>query len=81
MSQVTEEQIRRVYRDTIDPLYGYVSRRCGGERPFAEDITQETWLRAVREWRVKGMPDQPLAWLHTVADGRPGRSAACAGKG
>lgn len=64
---VTEEQIRGIYRDTIDPLYGYVSRRCGGSRARAEDITQDTWLRAVRAWREQGVPDRPLAWLTTVA--------------
>lgn len=64
---VTEEQIRLIYRDTIDPLYGYVSRTCGGDRALAEDITQETWLRAVREWKESGVPRRPIAWLMTVA--------------
>lgn len=68
MSQaITEDEIRGIYRDTIDALYGYVSRRCGGDRDLAEDVTQETWLRAVREWRVKGLPTLPIAWLTTVA--------------
>lgn len=63
----TDERILTVYRDTIDPLYRYVSRNCGGDRTLAEDVTQETWLRAVRDWRRKGPPDQPIAWLTTVA--------------
>lgn len=66
-SPAGEAQIVRIYRDTVDELYGYVSYRCGGERQLAEDVTQETWLRAVREWRVKGIPDKPIAWLTTVA--------------
>jgi RNA polymerase sigma-70 factor (ECF subfamily) len=65
--RVTEHEIRHIYRETVDALYGYVSRRCGGQRELAEDITQEAWLRAVREWRRTGAPDQPLAWLTTVA--------------
>jgi RNA polymerase sigma-70 factor (ECF subfamily) len=64
---LTEDQLRGIYRGTIDRLYGYVSRRCGGDRALAEDVTQETWLRAVREWRNKGVPEVPLAWLTTVA--------------
>ena len=63
----TEELILATYRETIGSLYGYVSRNCGGDRTLAEDVTQETWLRAVREWRRKGLPDQPIAWLTTVA--------------
>ena len=64
---VTGEQLREIYRATIDDLYAYASRRCGGVRELAEDVTQEVWLRAVREWRRKGIPDVPLAWLTTVA--------------
>ena len=63
----TEDDIRRIYRDTIDDLYRFVSRRCDGDRDLAEDITQETWLRAVRAWRVDGVPERSLAWLATVA--------------
>jgi RNA polymerase sigma-70 factor (ECF subfamily) len=63
----SEERIVAVYRETIDALYVHVSRCCYGDRTLAEDVTQETWLRAVREWRRKGPPDKPLAWLITVA--------------
>jgi RNA polymerase sigma-70 factor (ECF subfamily) len=48
-------------------LYAYVSRKCGGDRTLAEDVTQETWLRAVREWRRSGLPNNPSAWLSVVA--------------
>jgi RNA polymerase sigma-70 factor (ECF subfamily) len=61
---LTEDQLRGIY---IDRLYGYVSRRCGGDRALAKDVTQETWPCAVREWRNKGVPEVPLAWLTTVA--------------
>lgn len=64
---VSEAQLRQIYSETIDALYGYASRRCGGQRELAEDVTQEAWLRAVREWRTKGVPRVPLAWLTTVA--------------
>ncbi|HEY5218169.1 MAG TPA: sigma-70 family RNA polymerase sigma factor [Gemmatimonadaceae bacterium] len=65
--RITEDRLRQIYRETIDALYGYASRRCGGRREFAEDVTQEVWLRAVRDWRRRGEPDKPLAWLTTVA--------------
>ena len=63
----TEDDIRLIYRQTIDALYALVSRRCDGDRALAEDITQEAWLRAVRVWHQDGLPDKPLAWLTTVA--------------
>ena len=55
------------YRDTIHPLYQFVSRRAGRSRQLAEDITQETYLRAVVQWRNGRPPDNALAWLQTVA--------------
>jgi RNA polymerase sigma-70 factor (ECF subfamily) len=64
---LTDDQLRVIYRDTIDVLYAYTSRWCGGDRDLAEDITQETWLRAVRDWHRNGPPDRPIAWLRTVA--------------
>lgn len=64
---ITEATLTAIYRETVDALYGYASRRCGGVRQVAEDVTQEAWLRAVREWRRTGLPDNPLAWLTTVA--------------
>lgn len=64
---LTEEQLMAIYWETIGPLYAYASRRCGGQRDVAEDVTQETWFRAVREWRKRGIPRSPLAWLTAVA--------------
>ena len=65
--RLTESRLLSIYRESIDDLYGYVSRRCHGDRQLAEDITQETWLRAVRHWYTNGAPDNPQAWLTTVA--------------
>ncbi|MCH7873346.1 MAG: sigma-70 family RNA polymerase sigma factor [Planctomycetes bacterium] len=55
------------YRDTIHPLYRFVSRRAGRSRQLAEDITQETYLRAVAQWKNGRRPENALAWLQTVA--------------
>lgn len=62
-----ESVLIQTYRKTVNSLYGYVSKRCGGDRSLAEDITQEAWLRAVADWKRKGLPDEPLAWLITVS--------------
>jgi len=63
----TEDDIHRIYQATIDEFYRVVARRCDGDRELAEDIVQESWLRAVRAWAAAGIPDVPLAWLTTVA--------------
>lgn len=64
---VTEARIRQIYAETFEVLYAYASRRCGGDRSLAEDVTQETWLRAVRDWQRSGIPKEPIAWLSVVA--------------
>ena len=56
-----------LYRSTIGPLYRYVSRRVGGDRALAEDLVQDTWMRAVADWPAHGVPREPLAWLTRVA--------------
>ena len=56
-----------VYRETVNEFYEFVSRRAGGSRELAEDVTQETYLRATAAWPRSGLPDCPLAWLQTVA--------------
>jgi RNA polymerase sigma-70 factor, ECF subfamily len=65
--RTTAKQLEEVYDDTIVALFRYASRRCGGNRSLAEDVTQEVWLRAVKHWRRAGIPKAPLAWLTTVA--------------
>ncbi|RFU43353.1 sigma-70 family RNA polymerase sigma factor [Actinomadura logoneensis] len=61
-----ERLLRALYREHGGPLLGYVLRLTGGDRPQAEDVVQETLLRA---WRhpeaLSGRPVRP--WLFTVA--------------
>ena len=64
---LSEQDLVVTYRATIGPLYAYVSRRVGGDVGLAEDLVQDTWMRAIRVWPEKGVPDEPLAWLIRVA--------------
>lgn len=63
---MTAHELRDIYRRTVRELYGFVSRRAAGDRELAEDVVQETYLRALRTWR-KSVPEEPIAWLKTVA--------------
>ena len=57
---------RELYRQTIEELYEFVSRRSGGDRQLAEDLVQETYLRALAAWQQGERPQVPLAWLKQV---------------
>ncbi|HEY7482992.1 MAG TPA: sigma-70 family RNA polymerase sigma factor [Streptosporangiaceae bacterium] len=58
--------LRALYEEHGGPLLGYILRLTGGDRQQAEDVVQETLLRA---WRhpeaLTGRPVRP--WLFTVA--------------
>lgn len=67
MTRPGEEDLLKLYQETVRPLYAYVARRASGDRELAEDVTQESWLRAVATWTREGSPREPLAWLQTAA--------------
>lgn len=59
---------RTLYEEAFDPLYAYVSWRCGGRRDRTEDAVQETWLTAVRRMRAfDPAAGSFAAWLRGIA--------------
>ncbi len=64
---MTEQEWLQIYRETVHPLYGYMAKRTGGNRELTEDIVQESYLRALDDWKRKALPDSPLAWLKRVS--------------
>jgi RNA polymerase sigma-70 factor (ECF subfamily) len=64
---VLEQEWLTIYRETVHPLYGYLARRTGGNGALTEDIVQESYLRALDNWKLRKAPDSPLAWLKRVA--------------
>jgi RNA polymerase sigma factor (sigma-70 family) len=56
-----------LHRELVPDLYRAVSRRVGADRALAEDLVQDTWLRALGAWRCGRVPTDPGAWLRTAA--------------
>jgi RNA polymerase sigma-70 factor (ECF subfamily) len=49
-------------------MVAVITRYFGiGQVDLAEDIVQDTLLEAIKFWEYKGIPDNPNAWLYTVA--------------
>lgn len=48
-------------------VYSYLLARSGGEPAVAEDLTQETFLAAVREIKRGRNPEQLLPWVMGIA--------------
>ncbi|HEY6738778.1 MAG TPA: sigma factor, partial [Actinopolymorphaceae bacterium] len=60
--------MRALYAEHAGPLFGYVLRLVRGDRQRAEDVVQETLVRAWRHPEALDPARGPLrAWLATVA--------------
>jgi RNA polymerase sigma-70 factor (ECF subfamily) len=55
------------YEDALPRVYGYFLHRTGGSPTLAEDLTQETFLSAVRELKKGRRPDTPIPWIYGIA--------------
>jgi RNA polymerase sigma-70 factor (ECF subfamily) len=56
------------YEESFDGLYAYVAWRCGGNRDWADNIVQETWLTVVR--RIRSFEPERgsfASWLRGIA--------------
>jgi RNA polymerase sigma factor (sigma-70 family) len=59
-------QLARVVREHASQLAASLMR-VTGDFATAEDLVQDAVLAALRHWPVEGIPEQPDAWLFTVA--------------
>lgn len=55
------------YDETLPGIYGYFLRRCGGSAEIAEDLTSETFVRAVAQLKRSPDIDEPVRWLFGIA--------------
>ncbi len=50
----------------LDAVYRFALRLAGGSRPEAEDLAQETFLRAYRSWETYARGTSCRSWLFTI---------------
>jgi RNA polymerase sigma-70 factor (ECF subfamily) len=66
MTGSIEQQLDQVYRSEWAKVLAATIRRTR-DVDLAEDIAQETFLRAMSSWRLEGLPPNPGGWLMTTA--------------
>ena len=63
-----QELIPHLFRNEFGKITAVLSRYFSTEHiAVAEDIASETFLQALETWTYKGIPENPTAWLYTVA--------------
>ena len=63
-----KELIPHLFRTEFTKITAVLCRLFGIEHiETAEDIAGDTFLSAVETWTYKGIPENPTAWLYTVA--------------
>ncbi len=56
------------FRNEYGRIVSVITRYLGVDHvESAEDIVQETLLKAVENWQQNGLPENPQAWLYTTA--------------
>ena len=62
------ELIPHLFRTEYRKIAAVLCKLFGIEHiEIAEDITSDTFLQATETWGIKGLPENPTAWLYTVA--------------
>ncbi len=64
-----QRTVDAVWRMESVRLIAYLARRLG-DVGLAEDLAQESLMVALDKWSAEGLPDNPAAWLMTVAKHR-----------
>jgi len=71
LAQSTEnvhQLVGHLFRHEAGKMAAVLTRLLGTEHlDTAEDIVQDTLLKAMEVWRFRGVPDNPSAWLYKVA--------------
>jgi len=63
-----QELIPHLFRTEFRKIAAVLCKVFGIENlGLAEDIASETFLSALENWPYKGIPENPVAWLYTVA--------------
>lgn len=63
-----EKLIPHLFRTEYRKIVAVLCKTFGLEHmETAEDIASDTFLKASETWSIRGLPDNPAAWLYTVA--------------
>jgi RNA polymerase sigma factor (sigma-70 family) len=63
-----EQTVEHLFRHEWGKLVAVLTKLFGPQNlQMAEDVVQDTLLKAFNNWKINGLPQNPSAWLFTVA--------------
>lgn len=66
--QNVNQLVGHLFRHESGKMAAVLTRIVGLQNlDLAQDLVQDTLLKAINTWRIKGIPENPSAWLYTVA--------------
>ena len=70
MTESIADTVAAVWRIESARLTAALVRRTGGDLALAEDLAQDTFTAALRQWPIDGVPRHPGSWLMATASHR-----------
>lgn len=71
MPEEVPQLVDHLFRREAGKMVSYLTKVFGmGNLALAEDVVQETLVKALETWPFHGLPDNPSAWLMRVARNR-----------
>lgn len=69
--QPVHHTVEHLFRHESGKMLAVLTKLFGlSQVEIAEDIVQETLITALESWKLKGLPDDPRAWLYRAAKNR-----------
>ena len=66
--QNVNQLVGHLFRHESGKMAAVLTRIVGLQNlELAQDLVQDTLLKAINTWKIKGIPENPSAWLYTVA--------------
>ena len=60
---MTDDDVLALYERSVDTVYRYATRLTGGDRAWADELVQDTFLQLVRMVREERAADLDIGWL------------------
>ncbi|MEO7992183.1 MAG: sigma-70 family RNA polymerase sigma factor [Chryseolinea sp.] len=68
LEQEVNQLVGHLFRHEAGRMAAVLTRLLGFQQlDLAQDIVQDSLLKAMNVWKYKGIPENPSAWLYTVA--------------